>query len=148
MKTAFEEMLIDPDGTDIEESIQARIDHLPEEDRMQARWNIGAENLIDFSDLCTIGIARLFDEIEQEEFAETLKLERYAKNDGAISAGREVEKIQGRFLRAAMKEEAEKAPENIRDFEAALKKIGFSTRAAKKIAVDGFKSGVAETVAP
>ena len=140
----FEEILKDPQGAEIE----AKLAHLPEAERDQARWNLGAQNLIDFGDLAEIGKVRLFDEDESAEFTEALSMERWAGNEAAVTIGREVAKIQGKFLKAALKAEkkAGKAPENIRDFEAGLKKMGFTTRAAKKIAVEGFKSGVAETV--
>ena len=140
----FEDTLKNPEQVEFETMIDDKFGHLQGDERWHAIRDFGAQNIIDFSDLVDIGESRLFDDDERQDFDETLRIERLAKNDSAIFTGRDIYKLQGKFLKAAIKERTEsgpaKPPETLIEFEAFLKAAGFSNRAAKKIAKEGFLS--------
>ena len=128
--------LSDKERAEVRLFFSNRLAGLEPEQEADARRQIGARNIIDFSDLCDVGFERLFTNDELVDFEWTLLLETYADNLDAVEAAREVRKKQREFADAAL---VKKKPANIREVESVLRDAGFSNREARRVALSGYQ---------
>jgi hypothetical protein len=133
----------DRKAVDIRLTLENRFGDLEPEARKEAEAMFFSQNLCDFSDCVDTGLRQLFDADELEEFQETLALEEYCGNDGAVQVARDVMKLQKQFSRENAKDDKKKAkPENARDFEKHLRDAGYSKNEARAITAHGFAAAV------
>ena len=119
---------------------QRRFDGLPKRDRQDAL----AEQYVDYGDViydtAEIAKERLLNDVERDELEEAARFARAVNNGDWLRVYHTIEKAQRKLELAAMQaQQKPNPPQTVREFEKGLKDMGFTSRAAERIAAHGFK---------